>query len=228
MAFGIFKKRRTTDKDNTNPVTLSTPKSEFHPAFSVTNICNDIPLVLDREKVQYSTWVELFQTHCHAYDVLDHIDPLTPRPKDVSDSLWNRLDSVVKKWIYGTITDDLLCTILHKGSTAQDTLNRLKAIFQDNKNTRVVYLENQFYSLHYSQFYDISSYYQKLKALKDELANLVLRLVAGFINTEYDTVAAMIQLTDPLPPFETARSKLLLEETRRTNNQIAANLSYSS
>ncbi|KAL2921170.1 Retrovirus-related Pol polyprotein from transposon TNT 1-94 [Bienertia sinuspersici] len=112
-------------------------------------------LFLIVKKVQYSTWVELFQTHWHAYDVLYHIDPQTACPKHVSDSLWQRLDFVVKKWIYGTIIDDLLCTILYKGSTAQETWNQLQAIFQDNKHTRAVYLENQYNSLHYSQFTDI-------------------------------------------------------------------------
>ncbi|KAL2923147.1 Retrovirus-related Pol polyprotein from transposon TNT 1-94, partial [Bienertia sinuspersici] len=107
------------------------------------------------------------------------------------------------------------------------TWDRLKAIFQDNKHTRAVYLENQFNSLHLSNFFYCSSYCQQLKSLKDQLANvdhkisdqkLVLRLVAGLINTDYDTVAAMISQSDPLPDFETARSKLLLEETRKAND----------
>ncbi|KAL2896481.1 Antiviral helicase SKI2, partial [Bienertia sinuspersici] len=81
-----------------------------------------------------------------------------------------------------------------------------------------------------SQFPDVSSYCQQLKNLKDQLANvdqeiteqrLVLHLIAGLINNGYDTVAAMIQQTDPLPDFETARSKLLREEIRRANDQSA-------
>ncbi|KAL2940924.1 Retrovirus-related Pol polyprotein from transposon TNT 1-94, partial [Bienertia sinuspersici] len=107
------------------------------------------------------------------------------------------------------------------------TWDHLKAIFQDNKHTRAVYLENQFSSLHLSNFPDCSSYCQRLKSLKDQLANvdqdisdqkMVLRLVAGLINIDYDTVVAMISKTDPLPDFETARSKLLLEETRKAND----------
>ncbi|KAL2941947.1 Retrovirus-related Pol polyprotein from transposon TNT 1-94, partial [Bienertia sinuspersici] len=101
------------------------------------------------------------------------------------------------------------------------TWNCLKAIFHDNKNKRAVYLENQFNHLHLSQFPDISSYCQRLKSLKDQLVNvdhgipeqkLVLRLVAGLINTDYDTIAAMIQQSDPLPDFATTEVDVQIED----------------
>ena len=56
--------------------------------------------------------------------------------------------------------------------TRLETWNRMKAIFQDNKNSRDVYLENQFNALHLSNFTDISAYCQQLKSLKDQLANV--------------------------------------------------------
>lgn len=122
-------------------------------------------MILDCEKVQYSNWVELFEIHWHAYDVLDHIDSSKPQPSDISDTLCKRLDSIVKNWIFGTISPDLLQTILYLVSTAQETRYRLKAIFQDNKHTRVVYLENQFNVLHLNNFSDITTYCQQLKIL---------------------------------------------------------------
>ncbi|XP_021761795.1 uncharacterized protein LOC110726632 [Chenopodium quinoa] len=156
--------------------------SNFHPAFGVNNIKNSIPLILDREKVQYSNWAELLECHAHAFNVLDHIDPKTPKPSDISEDMWTRLDSVVKNWIY-----------------------------------------------------DISSYCRELKNLKDQLANvdqplseqnLVIRLTSGLVNTDFDTVAAMIQQTEPLPLFETSRSRLLLEETRRANDNTDSPSSF--
>ncbi|XP_021737833.1 uncharacterized protein LOC110704357 [Chenopodium quinoa] len=202
--------------------------SVFHPALGISNIKNAMPLILDREKVQYSNWVELFEYHAHVFDVLDHIDPKTPRPTDLSNTMWKMLDFVVKNGIYGTISTDLLETILCKGDTTQQVWNKLKEIFQDNKTTRVVYLENQFNQLHLSKFSDISSYCRELiKNLKDQLANvdqpvsekkLVIRLVSGLVNTNFDTVAAMIQQTTSLPSFETVISCLLLEESRRASD----------
>ncbi|XP_021747922.1 uncharacterized protein LOC110713783 [Chenopodium quinoa] len=209
--------------------------SVFHPALGVSNIKNVIPLILDHEKVQYSNWVELFECHAHAFDVLDHVDPKTTRPTDLSDAMWKRFDSVVKNWIYGIISTDLLETILCKGDTAQQVWYKLKENFQVNKTTRAVYLENQFNHLHLSKFSDISSYCRELKNLKDQLANvdqsvleqkLVIRLVSGLVNTNFDTVTAMIQKTTPLPSFETTRLRLLLEESRRANDSSSQESSF--
>ena len=40
-------------------------------------------------------------------------------------------------------------------------------------------------------------------------------MVSGLVNIDFDTIASMIQQMDPLPSFETARSRLLLEESPR-------------
>ncbi|XP_021764003.1 uncharacterized protein LOC110728667 [Chenopodium quinoa] len=183
--------------------------SVFHLALGISNIKNDIPLILDREKVQYSNWVELFECHAHAFDVPDHIDPKTPRPADLSDAMWKRLDSVVKNWIYG--------------DTAQQVWDKLKEIFRENKTTRVVYLEKQFNQLHLSKFSYISSYRRELNVPEQKL---VIRLVSGLVNTDFDTVAAMIQQTTPLPSFETTSSRLLLEESRRANDSSSQASSF--
>ncbi|XP_057251827.1 uncharacterized protein LOC130591890 [Beta vulgaris subsp. vulgaris] len=101
---------------------------------------------------------------------------------------------------------------------------RLRDIFQDNKHSRAVYLENQFSNTHLENFKDISAYCQRLKMLSDQLAGvgspvsdqrLVLQLVAGLTDA-YDNVASLIQQRDPLPPFYTARSMLTLEESRKS------------
>ncbi|KAL2933273.1 Squalene epoxidase 3, partial [Bienertia sinuspersici] len=53
-----------------------------------------------------------------------------------------------------------------------ETLNHIKAFFQDKKHTRAIYLENQFNSINISNFLEISSYCQRLKSLKDQLTNV--------------------------------------------------------
>ncbi|XP_021774771.1 uncharacterized protein LOC110738679 [Chenopodium quinoa] len=125
--------------------------------------------------------------------------------------------------------------ILSLDSTAQQIWDRIKEIFQDNKSTRAVYLENQFNVLHLENFPNVTAYCQRLKSISDQLANvdqpvsdqkLVLRLVAGLTKSEFDTVATMIAQTDPLLSFNTARSRLLLEETRRSNESTPAPSSF--
>jgi len=123
-------------------------KTNFHPALMVNNIKNFIPITLEMEKGQYSSWAELFNIHCHAYKVIDHIIKQQPSKKEkktaakVDPELWLRLDAIVLQWIYGMISNNLLHTILELDSTASQAWERLQNIFQDNKNSRVVYLEN--------------------------------------------------------------------------------------
>nr|KAJ0205167.1 hypothetical protein LSAT_V11C500272520 [Lactuca sativa] len=57
------------------------PRTPFHPAFSVNNIKNLIPILLDRTDGHYASWMELFNIHACAYDVLDHIKPDSPHNK---------------------------------------------------------------------------------------------------------------------------------------------------
>ncbi|XP_048504333.1 uncharacterized protein LOC125499501 [Beta vulgaris subsp. vulgaris] len=187
------------------------------------NIKQHVPLTLNLDNVHYSSWAELFKITARAHQLLHHIIPPT-EPLEIKDKeLWGRLDAVVLQWIYGTISEDLMLTILEPDSTAQKAWERLRDIFQDNKYSRAVYLENQFSNTQLENFKDVSSYCQKLKLLSDQLAGvgspvtnqrLVLQLVAGLTDM-YDNVASIIQQSDPLPPFYKARSMLTLEESRK-------------
>lgn len=225
----------------------------FHPALAVNNIKNFIPITLEMETNHYSTWVELFKTHCTVYQVIDHIIPTTPETESSNEKdkatagnkegsvtekeksaksdkeQWSRLDAIVRQWIYGTISIDLLHTIMSPGSTAQQTWERLENIFQDNKASRAVHLENQFTRVHLDDFPNISAYCQELKMIADQLSNvgspvsnqrLVLQLIAG-LNENYDGVAIFIQQSNPLPLFHEARSRLILEETRKAKQAAA-------
>lgn len=54
----------------------------------------------------------------------------------------------------------------------------------------------------------------------------MLHLVSSLVNTDFDNVASMIQQSDPLHSFETARSRLLLEESRLANDPTARATSF--
>ncbi|KAJ8758651.1 hypothetical protein K2173_000372 [Erythroxylum novogranatense] len=159
------------------------------------------------EKGQYSTWAELFKIHCRAYKVIDFIIPsttsdtgkeLAPEASAVDPKLKSQLNATVLQWIYGTISIDLLNTILEPDSTAQQAWERLKNIFQDNKNSRAVYLENQF--SHVLQMIFECLAIVELKCSRSTLKcwcpvsnqRLVLQLIAG-LNEAYDGVATIIQ-----------------------------------
>ncbi|KAL9228101.1 hypothetical protein vseg_003715 [Gypsophila vaccaria] len=204
-------------------------KSSFHPAYSVSNIKNYVPITLEIENVHYASWAELFLNAARAFDVLAHIAPA----KDAvlkKDANWDRLDAIVKQWIYSTISIDLLHTILEPGATAQQAWDRLKDIFNDNQNSRAVTLEQQFSSIHMDNYPNVSTYCQALKMIADQLANvgsevpetrLVLQLMTH-LSEGYDGVATIIQQSDHLPSFYKARSMLTMEEARKAKTAIAS------
>ena len=149
-------------------------KSSFHPALAVSNIRNHIFITFEMENVQYSTWAELFKITAHSHKVLHHIIPpangkeKVPTTEDEKE-LWSTLDATVLSWLYATISNDLLHTIIEPDATTMDAWNRLRDIFQDNKHSRVVTLEAEFSNTKMENFSNGSAYYQCLNSLADQL-----------------------------------------------------------
>ncbi|XP_071688844.1 uncharacterized protein [Rutidosis leptorrhynchoides] len=151
----------------------NTPK--YHPALSISNIKNIIPITLDIKNGQYNSWSQLFKIHCRAYDVIHHIIPAVSAADSSStttdtsndDPSWSRLDAIVLQWIYGTISNELMGTIMEDDQTAVQAWTRIQSVFQDNKNTRALYLQRQFTNIKLDDYPDVSSYYQEIKALAE-------------------------------------------------------------
>ncbi|XP_060170968.1 uncharacterized protein LOC132601937 [Lycium barbarum] len=204
---------------------MSDSKTSFHPAFAVSNIRNHIPMVLEMENAQYGTWAELFKIHAKSPKVIHHI--IAPEkgkqvapPSDDEKELWSTLDATVLQWIYSTISNDFLTTILKLEATAMEAWVRLRDIFQDHQNSRVVMLEQEFSTTRMEDFPNASAYCQRLKSISDQLKNvgapvsnsrLVLQLVSG-LTEAFKGVGTQIRHSKPLPPFTEARSSLVLEE----------------
>ncbi|XP_060182086.1 uncharacterized protein LOC132611718 [Lycium barbarum] len=201
-------------------------KSFFHPALAVSNIKNHISITLEMENVQYVTWAELFKFHAKSHRVLHYIIPPESGkekvPKtDAEKELWSTLDATVHQWIYATISTDLLHTILEPDSMAMDAWNKLRDIFQNNKNSRAVTPEHEFSHANMEDFSNASAYCQRLKILSYQLMNvgapvsnnrLVLQMVAD-LSEASKAVGTIIRQSNSLPFFYQARSMLILEET---------------
>ncbi|XP_060182044.1 uncharacterized protein LOC132611667 [Lycium barbarum] len=181
------------------------------------------------ENVQYSTWAELFKITARSHKVLHHIIPpangkaKVPSTEDEKE-LWSTLDATVLSWIYATISNDLLHTIIEPDAMAMDAWNRLRDIFQDNKNSRVVTLEAEFSNTKMKNFPNASAYCQRLKTIADQLKNvgapvsksrLVIQLVSS-LTRAYRGVGTLIRQSDLLPPFYKDRLMLTLEEAGLT------------
>ncbi|XP_060195146.1 uncharacterized protein LOC132624372 [Lycium barbarum] len=196
--------------------------SKLHPATTVTNIKSCIPIVLDYEGSQYNNWATLFKFHCRANLVIDHILPpassTVPPPATAAEKLatkapWERLDDIVRQWIYGMISNDLLNTIIHQEDTTAEAWNRLVHLFQDNKSARVLALDAKFTNTKLVDFSNVKAYCTRLKVLADNLTNvghkvsderLVLRLLRG-LSDEYKTFRTTVQHRTPLPSFDVFR-----------------------
>ncbi|KAJ8542138.1 hypothetical protein K7X08_017004 [Anisodus acutangulus] len=212
---------------------MSTSRNTFHPALTVSNIKNNIPLILEIEKVQYATWAELFKIHARSHQVIHHIIPAAPEdtevPKREDDpKLWTTLDATVLQWIYSTISTDLLQTIIEPDATSHATWDRLHDIFQDNQNSRAVTIEQDFSHVNMEYFPNGLTYCKRLKELADQLRNvdapvsndrLVLQMISGF-SEAYNGVGTLLRQSNPLPQFYQARSMLTLEEAGMTKRAV--------
>ncbi|XP_076920421.1 uncharacterized protein LOC143581542 [Bidens hawaiensis] len=208
------------------------------------------------ESAQYSSWSELFKIHCKAFQVYDHLstrkphstttsssktpvtpnpdskteEPVTPKPDTKTDEDWERIDSIVLQWIYGTISSDLMHTILKKDTTASAAWATLADIFQDNKIVRGIHLNNKLSNTRLDNFPNASAYCQELKMLSDQLANvdgpiddtkLVMQLITG-LNEQYESFATLLANAKPFPTFYEARSQLIYEADRKAQYAAAS------
>ncbi|GAU11931.1 hypothetical protein TSUD_195550 [Trifolium subterraneum] len=182
----------------------------------------------------------VFKVQARVHNVLDHIIQPTDATalqasaelKAADSKLWNRLDVVVLQWMYATVSQDILQSILVTDDTAEDCWKRIGALFNDNKHARAVQLENQFSNTHLEDFPSTEAYCIRLK--NHQLANvdspvsdtcLVLKMISGLTDA-YSGFVTYIQQHDPLPTFSAARTRLELEES--TMIQRAARESGSS
>ncbi|XP_021979127.1 uncharacterized protein LOC110875238 [Helianthus annuus] len=180
---------------------------KIHPAATVTNIKSLIPFVLEMESGLYASWSELFKIQCRASLVIDH---LSPRPSSSSgsnketdkdkadkdketqpDDSWDRLDAIMLQWIYATISNDLLHTILKPNTTAYDAWKTLEVLAGQLANVGSP-VDND---------------------------RLVLQLIAG-LNEQYEGIATILQQQDSLPNFYEARSKVMLVESRKAEQAL--------
>ncbi|KAI3504296.1 hypothetical protein L1887_32863 [Cichorium endivia] len=204
-------------------MTSPSTTTNSHKAFGVTNIKSYVPLVLDLERLNYDAWKELFTTHCVGFDVIDHIDDTHPKP---TDSKWKKIDSIVKLWIYGSISSSLLLMVLKKDASALQVWTNLESLFRDNKDAKSMQLDSELRNITMGDL-SVTAYCTKIKSLADLLANLdpdsavpdkhLVNYTINGLSAKFDSVANIIRYRSPLPTFTETRSMLLMEEQRMSH-----------
>ncbi|GJZ35015.1 ribonuclease H-like domain-containing protein [Tanacetum coccineum] len=107
---------------------------------------------------------------------------------------WITADSIVKSWIFLTLSSTLRKRLIKANpKTAKDAWDTIEAIFQDNKRTRVVALKGE---LRMIQIDDVVTY--AINGLSDK----------------YESLAQIIAHKEPFPDLSTVRSMVFTEEMR--------------
>lgn len=124
-------------------------------------------------------------------------------------------------WIYGTISDSILETVLTTKCTARDLWLKIENLFRDNKEAWALQIENELRTIVIGDL-SIHDYCNKLKTLSDLLANLdspvpdkslVMHLLNG-LSEKFDNIINVIKHKVPFPSFLETRSMLSMEEDR--------------
>lgn len=101
------------------------------------------------------------------------------------------------QWMYVTVSQDILNSILVIDDWTKQCWNRIATMFNDIKFSMVVQLENQFSNTNLDYFPSTKSYYNHLKLHSDQLANVNsqisnTRLVLKMIYDQTDAYVSFV------------------------------------
>ncbi|XP_010441051.1 PREDICTED: uncharacterized protein LOC104724290 [Camelina sativa] len=198
--------------------TTTVASSSNEKPYSISQIKAYIPIMLDIKKLNYHVWRELFETHCICFGVFGNLDGTTTPTADTKKE-WKEHYGLVNMWIYGTISESILDTVLKTKCSARDLWVTIEVLFRDNKEARSLEIESE---LRTTVIGDLSvhEYCQKLKSMADLLENLgspvsdralVMHLLNG-LSAKFDNIINVIKHKSPFPAFTEARSMLSMEE----------------
>nr|GEU91511.1 hypothetical protein [Tanacetum cinerariifolium] len=210
--------------------------------YAIHNITNLVPVKLDLDELNYSSWRYFFTIHCNNFNVLKHIEPKTD---DASTSTppteeWFTADSIVKSWIILTLSSSLQKRFIKiNPTTACDAWERVKNLFQDNKRTprdawervekrfqdnkrtRTVALKGKLRMLHMGD-QSANEYFSKIYSLVTLLSDIgsdvsdddVVTYAINGLSHKYGSLAQIIAHKDLFLDLATMRLMVSTEEMR--------------
>nr|GEU47429.1 hybrid signal transduction histidine kinase M [Tanacetum cinerariifolium] len=192
--------------------------------YTVHNITNLVPVKLDLDELNYSSWRYFFMIHCNNFNVSKHIEPKTD---DASTSTppteeWLTVDSIIKSSIILTLSHSRQKWFIKiNPTTARDAWERVEKLFQDNKRTRTVTLKGELRMLHMGD-QSTDEYFSKINSLVTLLSDLrsdvskddVVTYAINGLSDKYGSLAQIIAHKDPFPDLATMLSMVSTEEMR--------------
>jgi hypothetical protein len=157
-------------------------------------------------------WRMLIRVLLGKYDLLNHVNIVTPAGDRTPD--WTREDYIVRSWLYGSISEEILDIIMAEDQTAQEAWSLITNLFLDNQMTWAVYLEAEFRGLVQGDL-SITGYCHCLKSLSDALHDVGTPMSDQtlVLNPRFADITTIVTMQNPLPSFAQTRSLLTLRET---------------
>jgi hypothetical protein len=109
---------------------------------NVASVRTHVPVTLNLKTSNFTKWRMLICVLLGKYDLLDHVNTVTAVAARNPD--WICEDYIVRSWLYGSITDEILDIIMAEDQTTQEAWSLITNLFLDNQMTRAVYLEAEF------------------------------------------------------------------------------------
>ncbi|EEC82022.1 hypothetical protein OsI_25984 [Oryza sativa Indica Group] len=195
-------------------------------AISVLNIKSLVPVTLDVNSGTYTRWRGLLLVILSKYALADHVltDNYRPNRPD-----WMRMDCVVLSWMYGTISTDLLESVMTHTTTARLVWRSLEHQFLGNREARALDLNAEFYNFQQGDL-SVTDYCRHLKAMAADLADvgepvgdrtLTLATIQGF-HENFAHLQSAFTMRKPFPSFAEVRSQLLLDELTKNRSRTPA------
>jgi len=140
-------------------------------AVAVQNIRHLVRVVLDVTSGSFARWREQFLLALGKYSLQGHVLQ-DDRPLNSPD--WERMDCVVRSWLYGTLSDNLHDIVRHRGDqgdTARTTWLAIESQFLGNREARALILDAKLRTLVQGDL-SVTDYCKLLKTTADNLADL--------------------------------------------------------
>nr|XP_040252316.1 translation initiation factor IF-2-like isoform X2 [Aegilops tauschii subsp. strangulata] len=183
-------------------------------------IHDHIPITLDLHTPSFSTWRTYFSLTFREFGIRDHVDGSVDAMAMQHDVHWLAVDATIVKWLYRTVSREILSHIIRDNDTALGAWTSICQLFLDNRLQRQVLLTTEFYSLTQDGM-GLFDYCLRLKVLADELrdvgaavsdATMLTNLIRG-LGPDYANAASNLNLLTE-PTFARAVNYLRLEERR--------------
>lgn len=165
------------------------------------NIKSLMPVTLDLNFGNYTQWCGLILVTLDKYALADHVLTNLYRP-DRQD--WMCMDCIVVLWLYGTISVDLLESVMTHNTTARIVQRGLKPQFLGNRESHALNLSTEFYNF-YQDDLSINDYCCLLKTMADDLDDvgnrtLSLTTIRG-LNEKFGHLQSAFTMQKPFPTF---------------------------